>query len=153
MSTPNKELAAIRVLGISLVAVAVASAAFLFLWAGSPFALAGLRREGSFLPLYLIGPIVVLYAVTGIGLIVRTRWGYALLKCSLYLLYLAFPVGTVLSYVALSYARRHGIKRHFGFEVADVPSRELHEERRFKIVSIVLACALAIVFVWMMLAF
>jgi len=153
LSTLRKELAAIRVLGIALMAMALVSAAILFLWPGSPFALTRLHRERSLLPLYLIGPAVVLYMVTGIGLIARTRWGYALLKFSLYLLYLVFPVGTVLSYLALSYLRRHGIKRHFGFEVADIPTRELHEDRWFKIAGVVLACALALLFLWMMLAF
>src|SRR3990172_6969081 len=73
-------------------AMALVSAAILFLWPGSPFALTRLHRERSLLPLYLIGPAVVLYMVTGIGLIARTRWGDALLKFSLYLLYLVFPV-------------------------------------------------------------
>jgi hypothetical protein len=153
LSTPGKELRAIRVLGIALVAIAVASAGILLLWPGSPFALARLHRDRSFLPLYLIGPVVVLYLVTGVGLIVRARWGYTLLRCFLYLLYLAFPIGTVFSYLALSYVRRHRIKRHFAFEVADLPAGEVDEDRSFKIVGVVVACALALVFLWMMLAF
>ena len=153
MSTLSKELTAIRVTGILLVGVAVATAAILFLWAGSPFTIAKLRRHGSFLPLYITGPIVMLYMVTGVGLIARTRWGYALLKCFVYVLFLAFPVGTVLSYLALSYMRRHGIRRHFGFEISDGPTGELDEAHWFRIVGLVLTCAMALMFVWMMLTF
>jgi len=64
---------AIRLLGIALVVVAVVSAVALFFWSGSPFVLSNLRREGSFLPLYLIGPVLVFYLVTGIGLIWRAK--------------------------------------------------------------------------------
>ena len=150
---PEKELRAIRFIGLAVVAVTAASAAVLLFWSGSPFALAKLSRDGSFVPLYLIGPAVVLYVATGIGLIYRTRWGYVLLKCLLYILYLAFPVGTVVSYMALSYLRRHGIKRYFGFTGRDTALVELAEGRWFKIVTVALACALAAVFAWMMFAF
>lgn len=152
-ATPEKEVKTIRLLGIVLVVTGVSSAAILLFWSGSPFALAKLQEVGSFLPLYLILPSVVLYIATGIGLFWRTRWAYVLLKCLLYLLGLAFPIGTVIAYLALSYLGRPNIKRHFGFKVTDISTPALHEKRWFKITGVMLACALFLVFVWMMLAF
>lgn len=149
----EQEIRALRRAGVALASVAAASGAVLFVWSGSPFALATLYSKGSFLPLYVIGLPLAFYMAAGIGLIWRTRWGYILLKCLLYSVFLAFPVGTVGAYAALSYLRRHRIKRHFGFAPSGPPVVELHEERWFKVATVALACALALVFVWMMLAF
>lgn len=149
----EQEIRTLRRVGIALASVAGASAAVLFLWSGSPFCLTTLYSKGSFLPLYVIGLPLAFYMAAGVGSIWRTRWGYVLLKCLLYSLFLAFPVGTVGAYVALSYVRRHRIKRHFGFAAPSPPIVELHEERWFKVATVALVCALALVFVWMMLAF
>ena len=56
------------------------------------------------------------YAVTGLGVLFRARWGYLLFKGFLYLLLLSFPVGTAISWLTLSYMKKHEIWRHFGFQ-------------------------------------
>ena len=53
------------------------------------------------------------YFITGIGLLARKPWGYYLFKCFLYVLFLAFPIGTIVSYKSLSYIKRNGIKSLF----------------------------------------
>jgi uncharacterized transporter YbjL len=53
------------------------------------------------------------YFITGIGLLARRPWGYYLFKCFLYVLLLAFPIGTIVSYKSLSYIKRHSIKSLF----------------------------------------
>ena len=53
------------------------------------------------------------YLITGIGLLARKPWGYYLFKFFLYVLLLAFPIGTIVSYKSLSYIKRHGIKSLF----------------------------------------
>jgi hypothetical protein len=54
------------------------------------------------------------YLLTGLGVIVQKKWGYWFLKLWLYMLFLAFPIGTVISYMFLRYIKKHEIKRYFG---------------------------------------
>jgi len=56
---------------------------------------------------------------TGLGVLYRTRWGYYLFKLFLYLLLLGFPIGTFISYKALSYMKRHRIETHFRSSASD----------------------------------
>ena len=59
--------------------------------------------------------IEVFCLLSGIGVILRRKWGYYLFKSFLYTQFVAFPIGTIISYMTLSYMRKHEIKRHFGF--------------------------------------
>lgn len=149
----RSELSAIRWIGIALIVVAVAAAGLLLLSVGSPFSIWTLESPRAVSSLYIIGPVLVVYAATGIGLIRRAKWGYALLKANLYLLFLAFPIGTVVSYLALSYLRRRSISRHFGYTTSRSGVDEAARDRWLKMTAMVFAGLMAILFVWMMLAF
>ena len=58
--------------------------------------------------------VSLLYLVTGIGILARKEWGYYLFKFFLFALFLAFPIGTIISYKSLGYMKRNDIKSHFG---------------------------------------
>jgi hypothetical protein len=53
------------------------------------------------------------YFVTGIGILSRKVWGYYLLKSFLYMLLLAFPFGTFISYKSLKFMKENTIKKEF----------------------------------------
>ena len=53
------------------------------------------------------------YLITGIGILTRKEWGYYLFKSFLYVLLLAFPIGTIISVKSLRYMKRNGIKNLF----------------------------------------
>ena len=57
----------------------------------------------------------VWYLTTGIGILLRNKWGYFLFKFFLYILLLGFPIGTFIAYKSLKYIKRNGIKTLFGF--------------------------------------
>ncbi len=52
----------------------------------------------------------VLLVVGGIGILLKTIWGYYLLMTILYLLFLMFPIGSIVSYKLLGYIERNNIK-------------------------------------------
>ena len=56
---------------------------------------------------------LLLYLLLGIGLLNRTRWAYRGLVLFLYVLFMAFPIGTAISYYSLRYARMHHVKDLF----------------------------------------
>jgi hypothetical protein len=58
--------------------------------------------------------VVAWHVVTGIGIILRTVWGFYLLKSYLYVLLLGFPVGTYIGWKSLVYLRDNEIKNFFG---------------------------------------
>jgi len=63
---------------------------------------------------YIFGIIVTFwYLITGIGVLMRQRWGYYLFKLFLYVLFLAFPVGTFISYKSLVYIKTNNVKDLF----------------------------------------
>ncbi len=111
---------AIRLIGFSLIVFSFL-AIFAFI---DPF----FTDTESFL--YVLGPhrdlgphfyfwagSVAFYLLLGLGVLLRTRWGYFVLKGFLYILLLAFPIGTWISYKMLSYMKRHEIKKYFGARV------------------------------------
>ena len=51
--------------------------------------------------------------VTGVGILLRKKWGYYLLKFVLYILLLSFPIGTIISYYSLKYMKNNNIKELF----------------------------------------
>lgn len=55
------------------------------------------------------------YLTTGIGILLRSKWGYFFFKFFLYILLLGFPVGTFIAYKSLKYMKRNDIKTLFGF--------------------------------------
>lgn len=64
---------------------------------------------------YLATGVNIAYFLTGLGVVLLKKWGYILFKLFLYLLFLAFPIGTIISYLTLKYMKRHQIKVYFGF--------------------------------------
>jgi hypothetical protein len=63
---------------------------------------------------YFVITISLWYLITGIGILARREWGYYLFKSFLYVMFLAFPIGTIISYKSLGYMKRNNIKRFFG---------------------------------------
>lgn len=55
------------------------------------------------------------YLTTGIGILLRSKWGYFFFKFFLYILLLGFPIGTFIAYASLKYIKRNDIKTLFGF--------------------------------------
>jgi hypothetical protein len=55
------------------------------------------------------------YLTTGIGILLRRKWGYFLFKFFLYIFLLGFPIGTFIAYKSLKYIKRNDIKTLFGF--------------------------------------
>ncbi len=55
------------------------------------------------------------YLTTGIGILLRSRWGYFFFKFFLYILLLGFPIGTFIAYKSLKYIKGNDIKTLFGF--------------------------------------
>ena len=70
-------------------------------------------QNRSFYSYYFGNAISIWYLVTGIGILARKTWGYYLFKFFLYVLFLAFPIGTVVSYKSLAYMKKNDIKDLF----------------------------------------
>jgi hypothetical protein len=60
--------------------------------------------------LFVLAPI---HFFTGIGVILKKKWGYPLLKLYLYLLLLAVPLGTLLAIKILRYIKDNEIEYFF----------------------------------------
>jgi hypothetical protein len=50
------------------------------------------------------------YLTTGIGILLRSKWGYFFFKFFLYVLLLGFPICTFVAYKSLKYMKRNDIK-------------------------------------------
>jgi hypothetical protein len=142
----------LTIAGIILILVVTAAGALL-LWPGSPFSVMRLERGDSILPFIIVLPPLALYFAAAIGIVFRTRWGYFLTKAFLYLLWLAFPAGTVIAYVTLPWLRRSDVKRRFGVSPSSGSAIEAYEERWFGSATTIFSSAAILLFLWMMLAF
>ena len=61
-----------------------------------------------------IGVIISLwYLITGIGILSLKKLGYFLFKFFLFVLFLAFPIGTIISYKSLKYIKENNIKNFY----------------------------------------
>ena len=61
--------------------------------------------------------ITAWHLLTGLGVILRTRWGYPVLKAYLYIIsYFIFPIGTYIAHKSLRYLEGNNIERFFGDE-------------------------------------
>ena len=81
----------------------------------SPWSSSDLWPDG--VPVGAIIFVVVVSAIhlwTGAAVLRRRRIGYHMLRGYLYCMIVAFPVGTVLAMLMLSYMKRHNIERYFG---------------------------------------
>lgn len=50
------------------------------------------------------------HAFVGFAILSRKRWGFVVFKCYLYILFLAIPVGTYISYKTLQYLKQNNIE-------------------------------------------
>lgn len=105
----------IKTFGVVLMGVA-SGAAFFFLFLTSPAPFFDPRSPSTHerAAFYLVMAVLIAYFLTGLGVALLKKWAYFPFKLFLYVLLLAFPIGTILSYLTLSYMKRHQIKRHFG---------------------------------------
>lgn len=53
------------------------------------------------------------HLISGIGILLRRKWGFILMKLYLYILYLGFPLGTLLAKRILSYTKENEIELFF----------------------------------------
>ena len=114
-----REVTPIRIFGAVLVVFALAGAYFV-----ASLILGASSAEFSFRPtspsyygrvgFYFAVGVLAFYLLTGVGVMLLAKWGYPLFKLFLYVLLLAFPIGTIISYLTLSYMKKHQIKRYFG---------------------------------------
>ncbi len=111
-----------------------------------------LSRMGEFyyFPLVFLVLLHLFYLLTGVGVLASTRWGYRLFKFFLWVLFFGFPVGTIISYVTLSYMRKHQIQTFFGF----APEPDLEKRRHYgTAIAFAALAGLIALYLWVMLAF
>jgi hypothetical protein len=115
MVAAAEEMRPIRILGTALILLTIFGILFFFSPQSPGFFFSFFAQmPQSSLPLYLLIGILIFYFLTGVGVVLQRKWGYWLLKATLFMLMLGFPIGTYISYKTLSYMKKHQIKRHFG---------------------------------------
>lgn len=67
-----------------------------------------------------ISIIFVFNLLTGIGIFLRTIWGFYLLKTYLYILILGIPIGTLIARYVLAHIRENNIKQYFGTKTLEI---------------------------------
>ncbi len=67
--------------------------------------------------LYVVSSVIIYFFLTGLGIILKKKWGYYLFKFFLFIFLLAFPLGTFISYKTLLYIKKYNIKSYFGYDV------------------------------------
>jgi len=68
---------------------------------------------GPFWSNYFVIIVSAWYLITGMSILTRQAWGYYLFIFFLYVLFLAFPIGTIISYKSLKYIKKNDIKGLF----------------------------------------
>lgn len=152
--TYDTKIRPIIIFGAVIILLTLLSAIVLIFRPGSPGYFLGLYREGFYLILCLLVGFHMFYLLTGLGVISLARWGYYLFKFFLYLhLFIAFPIGTIISYLTLSYMRKHQISRYFGL----APHGESPEPKPLafstKVILLIIGIGLVALYLWMMTAF
>jgi hypothetical protein len=66
--------------------------------------------EGFWVPRYFVSSVSAFYFLCGVGVVRLTGWGYYLFRAFLYVLFLAVPIGTMISLATLKYMKRNNIK-------------------------------------------
>ena len=61
----------------------------------------------------LVLVVSILHIFAGVGVILKTRWGFYAFKIFLYSLYFMVPIGTYVAIKTLKYIRTHKIERFF----------------------------------------
>lgn len=109
------EMRPILIFAVSLIALGAGGTLF-FLFGTSPAPFFSPRGDSEVerIFFYLVLVTNFLYVATGIGVLILKKWGLILFKGILFVAFLAFPIGTIISYMTLRYIRNHRIERHFG---------------------------------------
>ena len=103
-----------------------------------------------YFPLTMLVLYLLFYLLAGVGVLASTRWGYRLFKFFLWVLFFGFPVGTIISYVTLSYMRKHQIQTFFGF----APEPDFGKRRHYgTAVALAMLAGLIALYLWIMIAF
>ncbi len=55
----------------------------------------------------------VWHLISGLGILVRKKWGFILMKFYLYIMYLGVPLGTMLAIKILNYIKKNEIELYF----------------------------------------
>jgi hypothetical protein len=68
--------------------------------------------EVKYLPVVwtFLGSVSIFHLVLGMGVLFRKRWGFAIFKAYLYLLYIGFPIGTYIAHETLKYINKNRIE-------------------------------------------
>ncbi len=98
----NNELVFIKIYGYIIIAIFVGCVY-------AHYSLLGQRYHSDYIGIGLS----LWYLTTGIGILMRTKWGYYLFKFFLYSLLLGFPIGTIIAFKSLSYMKKYNIKQFF----------------------------------------
>ena len=99
----GEKIKPIIIFGYLLIGLSVISSLF-FYW---------VSLQGFYAPKYFLISVALWYFIMGLGVIKMTKWGYYLFKVFLYLLFLSFPIGTIISYRTLSNMKKNDIKNYF----------------------------------------
>ncbi len=99
----NDKLKPIRIFGYVLIGASISVVLFTY-W---------IVRQGLPPLFYFTASVTAWYLLTGIGIIRPTKWGYYLFKFFLITLFVAFPIGTFISYKTLSYMKKNNIRDYF----------------------------------------
>lgn len=105
MANIDREIKPIVIFGYVLMVLSVVSVVF-FYWVSLQVDM----KQSDF---YFIASVTAWHLITGLGVIMRTKWGYYLFKFFLYLLIISFPIGTFISYKTLKYMKKNNIKKYF----------------------------------------
>ena len=105
----------LMITGVALILVAAGIAYGVLFYPGSPAFIAKLDRGGLLVTIGALAPAVLFYLLTGLGVILRSKFGYYLFRVFLYIhLFVGFPITTVFAYRGLAYTQAPSVKRHFG---------------------------------------
>ena len=110
----NKEMRPILMFAVTLIALGAGGTLFfLFGTSPAPFFDPSSQSEVERALFYLVLVTNFAHVATGVGLMMLKKWGFVLFKCFLFVGVLAFPIGTVISYVTLSYIKKHRVEENF----------------------------------------
>ena len=63
--------------------------------------------------MYFIFILSFFHFLVGMGVLLKTKWGYHLFRIYLFLLYPVLPIGTYIAVKTFSYLEKHKIQRYF----------------------------------------
>lgn len=151
----DREIRPIIILGAVIIVLALLSAWVFIFRPGSPGYFLRLYHEGFYLALFVQFAFHVIYLLIGVGVVSLSKWGYYPFKVFLYITLFAFPVGTIVSYLTLSYMKKHQIERYFGLPTRGEPPQPGSPlfSLPTTVVLIVLGIGLVALFLWVMFTF